>query len=362
MRRFIIILLSIVFILAGCADNDRSAGPGHFPDTAEEAAADEGAAADESVVNESIANESTADGSANASASQGPLRDPLSKDKASAGPGRSPEGASDEGDETDLTKKTASIIDSIIDPSMSECEKAKAIHDYLVIHVNYDYENLQSGSLPADAFTAAGAILNHSAVCQGYAEAFALLCGQAGLESDVVYGSVMTEDGKALHAWNQVRIDGLWYNIDVTWDDPLVENQNMTDGSNMIYDYFLVPDSVLEADHFPDRPESLHACTSAIYVEQNREWSIAPYLEEPYTIVSSPEQSLDAVTGYLQTGTLHFQIVYDTAPELAEEKMNLVMEQVKSAMESCRLYGQIELETQYGIADYALIGVTVTPQ
>lgn len=254
----------------------------------------------------------------------------------------------------------SAIAAQIIDASMSDYEKVKAIHDYLVIHVNYDNENLENNTLPEEAFTAEGALLKNSAVCEGYAKAFSYLCKKAGLPAELVYGTARDDTHEEYHAWNQVCVDSVWYNIDVTWDDPFLNGENISDGSNMIYDYFLVPDSVLEKSHFPDHPEELHACTSSLYMEGNRERTIMPYLDEPYTIVSTEEESFEAAAHYLTEHTNHFQIVFDTAPENAESKMTLVMEQVKALMESFHIYGQISIEVQYGIADYAVVTVTIT--
>ena len=70
----------------------------------------------------------------------------------------------------------ASLADDILTPSMTEYEKVRAIHDYLVVHVDYDYDNLAADTLPDTAFTKEGALLLHSAVCEGYARAFSWLC------------------------------------------------------------------------------------------------------------------------------------------------------------------------------------------
>lgn len=254
----------------------------------------------------------------------------------------------------------SAIAAQVLDASTSDYEKVKAIHDHLVIHVNYDYENLENDTLPDDAFTAEGALLKNSAVCEGYAKAFLYLCEKAGLQAELVYGIAKDDTHEEYHAWNQVCVDSLWYNIDVTWDDPFLNGENVTDGSNMIYDYFLIPDSALEKSHFPDHPEKLHACTSSLYLEGNRERTITPYLEEPYTIVSTDDESFEAAARYLTEHTSRFQIVFDTAPENAETKMALVMEQVKELMEGLHIYGQLSVEVQYGIADYAIVSVTIT--
>lgn len=49
--------------------------------------------------------------------------------------------------------------------------------------------------------------------------------------------------------WNMVRIGSLWYHVDVTWDDPVSNS-----GPMLRYDYFLVSDSTIRADHTIDNP------------------------------------------------------------------------------------------------------------
>lgn len=251
------------------------------------------------------------------------------------------------------------LLDEIVSPSMSEYEKVKAIHDYLVIHTDYDYENLSADTLPDTAFTADGALLLHSAVCEGYAKAFSLLCDLSGIGNTLVYGTADDGTGVQSHAWNQVRVDGTWYNIDVTWDDPLMNGRVVTDGSNMIYDYFLVPDTVLIGNHTPEDPAALRTCVSDQYMDQNRRMTIEPWLSEPYAFTDTDEAVQDAVGQYLSDGVLEFQLVCDTALRDPQVRSEYVLNQVKEAMEARALYGQISVETQYGIADYAVIKVTI---
>ncbi|MCD8249546.1 MAG: hypothetical protein LUC60_06805 [Lachnospiraceae bacterium] len=261
----------------------------------------------------------------------------------------------------DSSPEMEAIAASILSSDMSEYETVKAIHDYLVYNVDYDYDNLNANTLPETAYTAEGALLLHSAVCEGYARAFSYLCEQAGLESLMVYGSA--NDGATVlsHAWNQVRVNNAWFNVDVTWDDPLVNGELVTDGSNIIYDYFLVPDSSLEETHTAEGPDDRHICSDTRYLESNRLLSIEPYLEEPYCFVSSDEEIVSAVQTYLSGGTYQFQIICDATAEQAEAKMNLVLDAVTDAMQKLQLSGQIAAGVEYGVADYAVITVTITP-
>ena len=117
---------------------------------------------------------------------------------------------------------------------MSEYERVKAFHDYLVNNTTYGGTNNRM-------FTAGGALVDGYAVCDGYAMAFDLLCYLSGIECVRVTGYA----GES-HAWNKVRVNGSWYNIDVTWDDP-VSSRPM-----LIYDYFLISDAAISRDHIQD--------------------------------------------------------------------------------------------------------------
>lgn len=63
-------------------------------------------------------------------------------------------------------------------------------------------------------YTAYGALVEGDAVCQGYALAYKLLLDKCGIDSVLVTSNEMG------HAWNLVKLDGSWYHVDVTWDDP----------------------------------------------------------------------------------------------------------------------------------------------
>ena len=57
-------------------------------------------------------------------------------------------------------------------------------------------------------------------MCEGYANTFQLLATKSGVTSVVVTGDVTYSDGSSIgHAWNQVKINGTWKTVDVTWND-----------------------------------------------------------------------------------------------------------------------------------------------
>jgi len=135
------------------------------------------------------------------------------------------------GAETDGTKKTASLeawverrIAELITEGMTDTEKVKAIHDYIVSHYEYDVYTSTSGNAldySPDSFTAFGMIKNGYGVCEAYAELFCLLSTYAGVPCYPVSGYY--KGGS--HMWDKVKIDGQWYNIDCTMDDPVPDTE-----------------------------------------------------------------------------------------------------------------------------------------
>lgn len=123
-----------------------------------------------------------------------------------------------------VVDKCAAIYKEIIKDGMSDKEKVTAIHDYLIYHADYT----ANGDLSQASMwnhSVAGLVLDGSAVCDGYARSFYLFCKAAGLECEYVggYGLPKTEDSS--HAWNRVKVDGKWYYVDCTWDDPIGGNR-----------------------------------------------------------------------------------------------------------------------------------------
>lgn len=123
-----------------------------------------------------------------------------------------------------------------IDPAASVYEKLKYFHDYLVVNCESDSEDIYGNTIY-------GALVKKKALCEGYAKSFSYLCNKAGIENIIVTGSTDTA-----HMWNMVKIDGNWYHIDVTWDKPEGSLAELYPDL-VLYQYFLVTDSVIENNH-----------------------------------------------------------------------------------------------------------------
>lgn len=129
------------------------------------------------------------------------------------------------------------MVETVTTPQMSDREKVKAVHDWIVNNTQYD----RRSSHAADTFEITGVMLDHEAVCQGYAYAFDYAMSVLGINCDVVSG--YGNGGR--HAWNRVFIEGQWLYIDVTWDDPVSRS-----GKNYLrHDYFLISQAQMNRNH-----------------------------------------------------------------------------------------------------------------
>lgn len=143
-------------------------------------------------------------------------------------------------------KYTGDALDDVIDDynnrldvianhfsALSDIEAVVAVNDYLAAHYEYDADGLATD--PANAVRDAySMLLKRKAVCQGYALLFTAIVEKLNIESASVVSLSMN------HQWNVVKLDGYWYHIDVTWDDP----EGVPDGYTY-HDYMLHSDEAM---------------------------------------------------------------------------------------------------------------------
>lgn len=138
------------------------------------------------------------------------------------------------------------VIDEALEPILSqlqgksEYEKAVGVYSYLADY--YTYNLHYKGTSLYDA------VRDHQAVCHGYAETTAYLLRKLGLEVIIATGEADNGATRENHAWNIVRVDGKYYQLDSTWGD--MDNHN--GNPDVRYDYCLLPTSILRNTHFFD--------------------------------------------------------------------------------------------------------------
>lgn len=127
------------------------------------------------------------------------------------------------------TQLVEEAVQKITPDGLSEYEIVCAVNDYLCDTVYYP----ESEPYEPVTHTAYGALKNGVAVCEGYACAAKLILNGCGVECDIQVGECLDGGG---HGWNLVKVDGMWYQLDVTWNDQ----------SNERSDYLLVTDEYMK--------------------------------------------------------------------------------------------------------------------
>lgn len=133
------------------------------------------------------------------------------------------------------------FILNYITPEMSDYEKSLIIHDYIINTSKYDERLVSKGVVPPESYSSYGVLSQGIGVCESYAKAMKYLMDGVGIESILVVGESKGEN----HAWNLVDIEGEYYHIDSTWNDPIT-----SDGSNVLrYNYFNLDDYEMSKTH-----------------------------------------------------------------------------------------------------------------
>lgn len=150
-----------------------------------------------------------------------------------------------------VNDKANSIIKNIIKPGMTQKEKVLTIHDYIVNNTTYTKNS-------TNPYSAYSVLLENKGVCNGYVLALSKLLNAVEIDNLYVMGTAVKTGG--LHAWNKVKIDNVWYNIDVTWSHPLSQH-----GLHNAYYHFLNSDERFYKTHTPISYMDLPKSTSKTY-------------------------------------------------------------------------------------------------
>lgn len=174
------------------------------------------------------------------------------------------------GDPSGLSEKNRAVydccrqvMDEIISGQMTEYEKELAVHDWIIDWADYDQAVLdnRADAVPnPDNDNPYGLLIGRAAICEGYTSTFQLMMRMVGIECITVQGTAY--DKTEEHAWNLVRLDGKWYAVDVTWDDPITIGQT---SDSMAHAYFNVTSDFLRStDHQWDE-DSVPEATGTTY-------------------------------------------------------------------------------------------------
>ena len=136
------------------------------------------------------------------------------------------------------------FISNNVYENMSTTDKIKVFHDYIIN--NYAYDEYKSNK-PYSAYTL---ITKGKAICGGYSDLVAIYLSRLGIKNYKISSET--------HIWNYVYLDGVWYHLDATWDDPVA-----SDGKpHLLHNFFMIDTNEL---HRLDDKE--HNFDTNIYLE-----------------------------------------------------------------------------------------------
>jgi hypothetical protein len=105
-------------------------------------------------------------------------------------------------------------------------EKVKAIYNYIVANVQYDYS--LANNVTTDYIPNINNTLNtKKGICYDYASLFAAMLRSVDVPAKLVMGN--TSYVSQYHAWNEVLLNGKWVTIDTTVDASAAKSKKDTD-------------------------------------------------------------------------------------------------------------------------------------
>lgn len=130
---------------------------------------------------------------------------------------------------------------------LSDYDRALFVHDYLTATTSYGFAE--------EPYNAYGALVEHVAVCQGYAYAFKLCMDLLEIPCITVGGTADNGEEELSHAWNMIQLGNAWYHVDATWDDATTS----TEYGSWCHLYFCVEDAFMAQNHiWTDLVQSIH--------------------------------------------------------------------------------------------------------
>lgn len=220
-----------------------------------------------------------------------------------------------------------------ISSEASEYECVKYVFEYIVNTVDYDLNSSDNQNIYS-------ALVNKVSVCAGYSRAAQYLLHRMGVECIYVTGTIT---GQGAHAWNIVKCDGQYYQMDVTFGDPVFMSEESGESmpSNSInYGYLCCTDEEIYQNHTPDTAVTFPTCTST---------DLNYYrLNGMYYETYDPEQILQAMNESIYSGEMSFSCKFAT-DELYEQAREGIRNDLSSAAAQtlARFYGLSSVQYMY---------------
>ena len=118
----------------------------------------------------------------------------------------------------EINIKMQDIINTKLSSTIDNRDLIKTIHDYIIKTTKYDSNRSDRKIINYKSDTAYGPLIEGYGLCGGYTDAMALFLDYYKIPNF----KVISEN----HIWNAVKLDGKWYHLDLTWDDPISKSGN----------------------------------------------------------------------------------------------------------------------------------------
>ncbi len=115
-----------------------------------------------------------------------------------------------------INEKINQLSTTLINNNLSTIDNIKIIHDYIINNTKYDSDRSDRNILTYNSNIAYGPLFQGYGICGGYTDTMQLFLEKLNIKNFRVSSNN--------HIWNAVYIDGKWYNLDLTWDDPVITN------------------------------------------------------------------------------------------------------------------------------------------
>ena len=150
----------------------------------------------------------------------------------------------------DVEKSIDYILNDVLDSNKTDIENIRLAHDYIINNSIYDTNRSDNNIIKYKSDIAYGPLIQGYGICGGYTDAMEIILERLGVKSYRVSSNN--------HIWNAVYLEDSWRHLDLTWDDPVVD-----DGSQVLeHNFFLISTKELL-----DKDSSEHDFNQDVYYE-----------------------------------------------------------------------------------------------
>ena len=153
-----------------------------------------------------------------------------------------------------INKKIDEIYPELVKKDQAPIQNIKNVHDWIINNSKYDSLRSDQGIKTYHSDIAYGPLYEGYAVCGGYTDLMELFLERMGIRSFKVSSDT--------HIWNAVFIDGKWYHLDLTWDDPVSD-----DGKDYLEDSFFL----IDTDKLHELEKTQHDFDTSVFAEFQEE-------------------------------------------------------------------------------------------